>query len=355
MAHYAKYTRGSVGGLTKHYERAKDSEGRYYRFKNQEIDKERTPLNYNLATHGESQLEFIKNRLNEVYCMNRDDVKVMGSWVVTVPQTVPEEHQREFFERTYKFLADRYGEKNVISAYVHMDETTPHIHFAFIPVIYDKKKDREKVSAKEVTDKADLRSFHTDLQEVMNEFVKEHEYEFECDVLNGATDNGNLTVQGLKAKDLEEQNEIETEVLNDMIEQSNEIGAVVQELQIRAENLSEEHESLSKSLSKLKTIESTLEKNIAQLEEKRDSLTSDKMSLLQRFVETQKIKPIFEQFCRNAMERQEKAKEERTERKSVLGTLGYYEEQIKQMRQSSSFTAGKREKSHNRPGERDDR
>lgn len=350
MAHFAKYTKGSVGGLTKHYERAKDSEGRYYRFKNQEIDKERTPLNYNLATHGESQLEFIKRRLGEVHCMNRDDVKVMGSWVVTVPQTVPEEHQREFFERTYKFLADRYGEKNVISAYVHMDETTPHMHFAFIPVVYDRKKDREKVSAKEVTNKADLRTFHTDLQNVMNELVEEHEHSFECDVLNGATGNGNLTVQGLKAKDLEEQNEIETEILNDTIALNNEMGAVTQRLQEESDSLSEEREKLSKSLSKLKTIENTLEKNIAQLEDRRDGLTADKTILMQRFVEAEKIKPIFEQFCKSTIERQEREKEERTERKSVLGTLGYYEEQIKQMRQSSPFIA---KNTHNRPNDKE--
>ena len=109
MAHVAKYTKGSCGGLTKHYERAKDKDGRYYRFKNQEIDLERTPLNYNLAPHSKNQLQFIKDRLENVYCMKRDDVKVMCSWVVTVPQTVPEEHEREFFERTYKFVEERYG------------------------------------------------------------------------------------------------------------------------------------------------------------------------------------------------------------------------------------------------------
>ena len=77
MAHFAKYTRGSCGGLTKHYERAKDKDGNYYRFKNEEIDPTRTHLNYNLAPHNEKQLEFIKERLSEVYCLKRDDVKVM--------------------------------------------------------------------------------------------------------------------------------------------------------------------------------------------------------------------------------------------------------------------------------------
>lgn len=340
MAHFAKYTKGSVGGLTKHYERAKDSEGRYYRFKNQEIDQERTPLNYNLANHGEKQLDFIKNRLNEVYCLNRDDVKVMGSWVVTVPQTVPEEHQREFFERTYKFLAERYGEKNVISAYVHMDETTPHMHFSFIPVVYDKKKDREKVSMKEVVNKDDMRSFHTDLQKVMDDFVEEHEYSFECDVLNGATENGNLTVQGLKAKDLAEMNENEEAVLDSLIEQCNEVGGNVQMLEIDVENLTEERERLKEGISNLQAVKSTLVEEITALEDRKDALQGDRLTLMQRFVENAKIKPIFEKFCQQILEQIQRRKEERAERGGGY-TMEEWDKMIAQRRQNSPFTAEK--------------
>ena len=35
-------------------------------------------------------------------------------------------------------LIRKIREKNVISAYVHMDETTPHMHFLFIPIVDDK-------------------------------------------------------------------------------------------------------------------------------------------------------------------------------------------------------------------------
>ncbi|MBD2790567.1 plasmid recombination protein, partial [Xenorhabdus sp. DI] len=73
---------------------------------------------------------------------------------VTLPENlkgISEKEQRKFFEKTYEFLTNRYGgEKNVLSANVHMDETTPHMHFAFMPVVWDEKKQREKVSAKEV-------------------------------------------------------------------------------------------------------------------------------------------------------------------------------------------------------------
>lgn len=356
MAHYAKYTRGSAGSLTRHYERAKNSKGEYIKFKNQEIDLERTHLNYNLAPHQQSQLEFIKERTEEVKCLKRDDVKVMCDWVVTVPETVPEEHQREFFERVYQHLEDKYGKQNVVSAYVHMDETTPHLHFAFIPVVYDKKKDREKVSAKECVTREDLRVFHTELQEVLDQWREQKEYEFECDVLNGATENGNLTIEGLKAKELENWNALETEVLNDLIDQNNEMGGRLQMLQMEVESLSEERESLSKGVSELKAIERALEKSISTLEGKMDALKGDQLTLMQRFVENPKIKPTFDTYCRNMSERATREKDERTERKSVVGSLGYYKEQIEQMRQqrSSSFTAEKPQKSHHKSS-RDER
>lgn len=283
MAHFAKYTKGSVGGLTKHFERAKDSEGRYYRFKNQDIDAERTMMNYNLAPHGEKQLDFIKERLEEVYCLNRDDVKVMGSWVVTVPKTVPEEHQREFFERTYDFLEKRYGKENVISAYVHMDETTPHMHFAFVPVTYDEKKQRQKVSAKEVVGKADLRSFHADLQAEMERFVEAHDYEFECDVLNGATDNGNLTVQGLKAEKLAELNANEAEILAEIVDLSN-----------------KESESLSEAIRKHDEVEGRVLKLLklkTDLEAKIDALKGDEAYIMKQFVNSKYVKPTFDKYC----------------------------------------------------------
>ena len=49
MAHVMKYTKASYGHMLKHYERAKDKNGEYVKFGNENIDLERTPLNYNLA------------------------------------------------------------------------------------------------------------------------------------------------------------------------------------------------------------------------------------------------------------------------------------------------------------------
>ncbi len=202
MAHVAKFTRGTSGLLTRHYERYKDSEHpEYVKYKNQDIDPERTHLNYNLAPMRQ-QLPYLKERLEEVHCLKRDDVNVMCDWVVTAPKELPAEYQREFFEVCYKYLEEKYGEKNVISAYVHMDEHQPHMHFAFVPVVYDAKKDREKVSAKELLSRAELKRFHPDLQGIIDNWICEKEYDFECNVLNGATENGNKTIEELKLQNI---------------------------------------------------------------------------------------------------------------------------------------------------------
>jgi len=197
MANMQKYTRGQIGGLTRHYERGKREDGTYYKFGNQEIDTEKTHLNYNLAPQRDGgQLSFIGKRTSEVKCHNRADVNVMCSWVITAPKGLTETEQRTFFRQAYDFLNQRYAggsDKNVISAYVHMDEVTPHLHYAFVPVVHDKKKGIDKVSAKIAIDRRDLQTFHEDLERYMAEVFGR-----EVGVLNEATKDGNKAINELK-------------------------------------------------------------------------------------------------------------------------------------------------------------
>lgn len=195
MAHVEKYGRGATGHLTAHYERLQDAEGNYIKFGNQEIDPEKTPENYNLAPERDiKQGEFIRQRCSEVQCLKRKDVNVMCSWVVTAPaELAGSGDERKFFQETYNFLQAKYGSENVISAHVHKDETTPHMHFAFVPVVRDKKTGKEKVSAKECLTLAELKTFH-------GELARHHEQAFGHDVgiLNEATKGGNRSIEELK-------------------------------------------------------------------------------------------------------------------------------------------------------------
>lgn len=241
MANYEKFVRGDYG-LFAHCERKKDEFGNYITFGNERIDPTRTHLNYNLCPDHREQREILEARLSDpnIKCMNRPDVNVFGSWCVTLPTHAPdldenggiiyeekEVHHKDgtvtvenvprmhdiyytdeqikmFFLLVYAFLIARYGEENVISVYVHMDETTPHMHFLFTPVVDDKKWNekhpdkppRKKVCAKQLMNKTELNMFHR----VFQEYLDEHSEKDLYPVLNGTTIGGARTIAELKAE-----------------------------------------------------------------------------------------------------------------------------------------------------------
>lgn len=195
MAHVMKYTKAACGHMFAHFDRKAEH------ISNDDLDRTRTHLNYNLAAHQRmEQGEFVRKRCSEVKCQNRKDVNVMVSWVITAPKDLPEQEHKVFFQASYDFLQQRYGRENVVSAYVHMDEITPHMHFAFVPVVQDRKRGGQKVSAKEAVNRSDLQKFHTDLQKYL-----ERELGHKVSVLNEATKDGNKSVRELKRESAAEQ------------------------------------------------------------------------------------------------------------------------------------------------------
>ena len=186
MAHMMKHTKASCGHMFAHYDRREDN------ISNENLDRTRSHLNYNLATHQQmDQGEFVRQRCSEVHCQNRKDVNVMCSWVITAPKDLPKEQERDFFKASYDFLEKKYGKQNVISSYVHMDEVTPHMHFAFVPVVPDERRGY-KVSAKQCVNKAHLASFHDELEKYLSERG------IGAKILNNATREGNKSIKVLK-------------------------------------------------------------------------------------------------------------------------------------------------------------
>lgn len=185
MAHYEKYNRAATGHMLQHYDRTRGSS-------TSEIDPERTQLNYNLIDHG-NQLDYLHQRLGEVRLSKRKDVNVLCDWIVTLPADVPADRQEEFFRKTADFLQEKYGEVNTVSAWVHLDETTPHLHYAFIPVVPDPKHDGLKVSAKECVTRADLQHFHEELQQYLEAHMG-----IPVGIQNGLTAGGNVAIADLK-------------------------------------------------------------------------------------------------------------------------------------------------------------
>lgn len=159
---------------------------------NQNIDPTRSHLNYNLAAEiqPEPPLVFHKERIKEIYVHGNASVTLVN-WIVTAPQTLPEEEHREFFKACFDKWKNDYGKENVVSAYVHLDETSPHMHFCFIPVV--KTDTREKLCAKEVITRNHLQKAHGEMEEYVSEILGHH-----VDILNGATREGNKSLADFK-------------------------------------------------------------------------------------------------------------------------------------------------------------
>ena len=103
MAHLAKYTLNSAQMLFHHNLRHKDRTGEYVAYGGSKIDITKTHLNYRLDPNTDPN-EFITQRLSEIKVQKRADVKVYCSWVLTVPQNLPQEKHKEFFESAYRFF-----------------------------------------------------------------------------------------------------------------------------------------------------------------------------------------------------------------------------------------------------------
>lgn len=65
-----------------------------------------------------------------------------------------------FFSDCTKFFAERYGKENIISAVVHLDETTPHMHLNLMPITSD-----GRLCSKQLFDKPQLQKLQTDFYE----------------------------------------------------------------------------------------------------------------------------------------------------------------------------------------------
>lgn len=193
MAHVKKYAHKALAPMLAHYDRSRAA--------NKDIDSTRTCQNYNLAPDRGNLLNFIDDFCCSIKYQKRDDIIKLCDWVVTMPKDLDPAKESIFFSSTYNFLVNRYGmrqnDDNIIGAFVHKDESMPHMHFCFVPVSTEKKNKKKlgqwKVCASDVIDKLDLATFHKDLQAHL-------EKELGCPVhiLNEATKDGNMTIDELK-------------------------------------------------------------------------------------------------------------------------------------------------------------
>ena len=158
-----KYKRGDIVGI----ERENERDENYKSTKNPQIDKSRTHLNYHTLPHEKKYLAFIDKRIKELAPKRKikDDTVLITSFILGSDKEffdgISPEAQKRFFDDCTEFFAERYGKENVVSAVVHLDESTPHLHFNLMPVTGG------RLCAKELFDRSALRELQTDFYEVV--------------------------------------------------------------------------------------------------------------------------------------------------------------------------------------------
>lgn len=134
--HLQGFTVGQIGPIINHVTRhGADPDQSRYTYGNEAIDAARTADNYAISATPDPAA-FIAGRAESVDRKPRKTSNLLSSIVVTLPKNaLLEGREREFFGAVADLLSKRVGRENVIGGYVHMDESQPHMHFLFTPVV----------------------------------------------------------------------------------------------------------------------------------------------------------------------------------------------------------------------------
>ena len=195
-----KLTRVQAMGAYKHNERKTKNHS------NKNIDSSKTELNYYLK---KNELSYIKefDKIKEKYDLKgqiRSNSNIMCEMVFTSDQKffdkIGYEESKRYFEESYKFICEykNLGEQNIISAVVHMDEDTPHMHLLFIPVVHTIDKQGNKIDKVCCRDFWKGKNSYRDLQNSYFKHISEKGFKLERGELVEVTNREHYSVQEYK-------------------------------------------------------------------------------------------------------------------------------------------------------------
>ena len=195
-----KLTRVQAMGAYKHNERKTRNHS------NKNINSTKTELNYYLK---KNELSYIKefDKIKEKYDLKgqiRSNSNIMCEMVFTSDQKffdkIGYEESKRYFEESYKFICEykNLGEQNIISAVVHMDEDTPHMHLLFIPVIHTTDKQGNKIDKVCCRDFWKGKNSYRDLQNAYFKHISGKGFKLERGELVEVTNREHYSVQEYK-------------------------------------------------------------------------------------------------------------------------------------------------------------
>ena len=141
---FAKYKGPEIGHIESHNERTKEKYA-----SNPDADTSRSHLNFHLVTPQRKYRAEAEKQIAEAGCRTRSDsVRVVEALVTATPEFFKSKEKSEvkaYFQEALDFIKQNQKPETIISAVVHMDEKTPHMHLSFVPLTKD-----GRLSAKEI-------------------------------------------------------------------------------------------------------------------------------------------------------------------------------------------------------------
>ena len=195
-----KYKRENLKGIYRHNER------RNKNYSNDNIDKEKSYLNYSLKSpkyRYDKEFDIMKEKYDL-----KGQIKTVSNiaceYIITSDkqffEEIGEEETKRYFETAYQFVAEykNLGEQYIMSAKVHMDEETPHMHLIFLPVVHtqDKKgNDIDKLACSEFWKERDS---YRRLQDAFYQYMTSHNFKLERGVPKEETGREHIDIKEYK-------------------------------------------------------------------------------------------------------------------------------------------------------------
>ena len=176
-----KYKRENLKGIYRHNERKNKN------YSNANIDKEKSYLNYAIKSPQYSyEKEF--ERIRRKYDL-KGQIKMVSNiaceYIITSDkeffERIGEEEKRRYFETAYKFVSEykNLGEQYIMSAKVHMDEETPHMHLIFLPVVHTKDKEGNDIDKLACSEFWKAKDSYRQLQNAFYDYMTSHNFKLE--------------------------------------------------------------------------------------------------------------------------------------------------------------------------------
>lgn len=191
------YKMGQLPYIYRHNERKNTN------YSNKDINKSNSIKNYSLKTINTSYQKAF-NLIKEKYKLKGQIKKVsnvMCELIITSDkdffERIGEQQTERYFKLAYDFVVNynNLGEEFIVSAKVHNDETTPHLHIVFIPVVHTTNKKGKEINKIACSEFWKGKESYRILQDRFYKYVTDNGFDLER---GNTKDNEHIPIEKLK-------------------------------------------------------------------------------------------------------------------------------------------------------------